>query len=109
MPDDTQLRSARSLYEGDNTVCIAPTGVGKTAIANYVITKNLNEGKKTYYTTPLKALSNDKYREFCKIYGEENVGLLTGDIKLKKDAPVLIMTTEIYRNILIGEDENDLN
>lgn len=103
MPDDTQLRSAKSLYEGDNTVCIAPTGVGKTAIANYVITKNLKEGKKTYYTTPLKALSNDKYREFCKIYGEENVGLLTGDIKLKKDAPVLIMTTEIYRNMALNE------
>ncbi len=103
MPDDTQLRSAKSLYDGDNTVCIAPTGVGKTAIANYVITKNLKEGKKTYYTTPLKALSNDKYREFCKIYGEENVGLLTGDIKLKKDAPVLIMTTEIYRNMALNE------
>lgn len=103
MPDDTQLRSAQSLYNGDNTVCIAPTGVGKTAIANYVITKNLKEGKKTYYTTPLKALSNDKYREFCKIYGEENVGLLTGDIKLKKDAPVLIMTTEIYRNMALNE------
>ncbi len=103
MPDDTQLRSARSLYTGDNTVCIAPTGVGKTAIADYIITKNIKEGKKTFYTTPLKALSNDKYREFCKIYGEENVGLLTGDIKLKKDAPVLIMTTEIYRNMALNE------
>lgn len=103
MPDRTQLASAQSLYKGDNTITIAPTGVGKTAIANYVITKNLKEGKKTYYTTPLKALSNDKYREFCKLYGEENVGLLTGDIKLKKDAPVVIMTTEIYRNMALAQ------
>lgn len=102
-PDNTQLACAKSLYDGANTVCIAPTGTGKTAIANYVITKNLQENKKTIYTTPLKALSNDKYREFCKIYGEENVGLLTGDIKLKKDAPVVIMTTEIYRNMALGE------
>ena len=103
MPDKTQLASAQSLYKGANTITIAPTGVGKTAIANYIITKNLNEGKKTYYTTPLKALSNDKYREFCKLYGEENVGLLTGDIKLKKDAPVVIMTTEIYRNMALAQ------
>lgn len=106
MPDKTQLAAARSLYNGDNTVCIAPTGTGKTAIANYVITRNLEKGKKTYYTTPLKALSNDKYREFCKIYGEENVGLLTGDIKLKKDAPVLIMTTEIFRNMALSNYAN---
>ena len=108
-PDNTQLACAKSLYEGANTVCIAPTGTGKTAIANYAITKNLSEGKRTIYTTPLKALSNDKYREFSKIYGEENVGLLTGDIKLKKDAPVVIMTTEIYRNMALGAyaDTND--
>ena len=108
-PDNTQLACAKSLYEGANTVCIAPTGTGKTAIANYAITKNLSEGKRTIYTTPLKALSNDKYREFSKIYGEENVGLLTGDIKLKKDAPIVIMTTEIYRNMALGAyaDTND--
>lgn len=106
MPDKTQLASAKSIYDGDNTVCIAPTGTGKTAIANYAITKNLENNKRTYYTTPLKALSNDKYREFCKIYGEENVGLLTGDIKLKKDAPILIMTTEIFRNIALSNYAN---
>ncbi len=106
MPDKTQLACAKSLYDGDNTVCIAPTGTGKTAIANYIITRNLEKGKKTFYTTPLKALSNDKYREFCKLYGEENVGLLTGDIKIKKSAPVVIMTTEIYRNMTLGEYAN---
>ena len=106
MPDKTQLEAAKSLYEGKNTVCVAPTGTGKTAIANYIITKNLGMGKKTSYTTPLKALSNDKYREFCKIYGEENVGLLTGDIKLKKDAPILIMTTEIFRNMALANYSN---
>ncbi len=106
MPDKTQLACAKSLYDGNNTVCIAPTGTGKTAIANYIITKNLEAGKKTFYTTPLKALSNDKYREFCKLYGEENVGLLTGDIKIKKGAPVVIMTTEIYRNMTLGDYAN---
>ena len=103
MPDKTQLECAKSLYKGDNTVCIAPTGTGKTAIANYIITKNFFDNKKTIYTTPLKALSNDKYREFCKLYGKENVGLLTGDIKLNPGAPVTIMTTEIYRNMALGQ------
>lgn len=106
MPDKTQFECAKSLYGGDNTVCIAPTGTGKTAIANYIITKNLYDNKRTIYTTPLKALSNDKYREFCKLYGKENVGLLTGDIKLNSNAPVTIMTTEIYRNMALSEYAN---
>ena len=71
-----------NLAQGNDVVFCAPTGTGKTAVAHYIMTKNLNEGKKTIYTTPLKALANDKLREFRKVYGEENVGLLTGDIKL---------------------------
>ncbi len=101
LPDKTQLACAKSIYDGNNTICIAPTGTGKTAIANYAITKNMSENKKTIYTTPLKALSNDKYREFSKLYGSENVGLLTGDIKLNGEAPIVIMTTEIYRNMAL--------
>ena len=61
------------------------------------------EGKKTFYTAPLKALSNDKVREFQKIYGAENVGLLTGDRKVNKNAPIMIMTTEVYRNMLMQD------
>ena len=102
-PDIYQKAAAENLYKGNDVVVAAPTGTGKTAIAHYVIQKNLMEGKKTFYTAPLKALSNDKVREFQKIYGAENVGLLTGDRKVNKDAPIVIMTTEVYRNMLMQD------
>lgn len=102
-PDIFQRASAAYLYGGHDVLVTAPTGTGKTAIALYAITKNLEDGKKTFYTTPLKALSNEKYRNFQKIFGEENVGLITGDTKINKDAPVVIMTTEVYRNMIFGE------
>ena len=107
-PDKYQIEAAKYIYENADPIVLAPTGTGKTLIAEYAINKNLAEGKTTFYTTPLKALSNQKYTDFCKLYGKENVGLITGDISHNPEAPVLIMTTEIYRNILIGEDENDL-
>ncbi len=102
-PDIYQKAAAENLYKGNDVVVAAPTGTGKTAIAHYVIQKNLMEGKKTFYTAPLKALSNDKVREFQKIYGAENVGLLTGDRKVNKNAPIMIMTTEVYRNMLMQD------
>lgn len=102
-PDVFQKASAGYLYKGNDVLVTAPTGTGKTAIAHYVITKNFEEQKKTFYTTPLKALSNEKFRSFQKIYGEENVGLITGDTKINKDAPIVIMTTEVYRNMVFGE------
>ena len=98
-PDIFQTTAANYLHLGDDVIVTAPTGTGKTAIAEYIITKNLNEGKKTFYTTPLKALSNEKFRDFSKTYGESNVGLLTGDTKINTDAPIVIMTTEVYRNM----------
>ena len=104
--DVFQNAAAMNLYLGNDVLVTAPTGTGKTAIAQYVITKNLNEGKRTFYTTPLKALSNEKFREFSKIYGEENVGLLTGDTKVNPDAPVVIMTTEVYRNMVADDKFN---
>ena len=107
-PDECQLECAKKLYEGDDVVFCAPTGTGKTAVAHYIMTKNLNEGKKTY-TTPLKALANDKLREFRKIYGEENVGLLTGDIKINTTAPIQIMTCEIYNNQTLQLSKNPRN
>ena len=69
MPDVFQKASASYLYNENDVLVTAPTGTGKTAIAHYVITKNLEENKKTFYTTPLKALSNEKFRSFQKIYG----------------------------------------
>lgn len=98
-PDVFQTTSANHLFLGDDVIVTAPTGTGKTAIAEYIITKNLREGKRTFYTTPLKALSNEKFRDFAKIYGEEMVGLLTGDTKINTKAPIIIMTTEVYRNM----------
>ena len=100
-PDKAQVECAKMIYLGNNVPCVAPTGTGKTAIANYAISQNLYKQKRTFYTTPLKALSNDKYREFCRLYGTKNVGLMTGDIKINTNAPILIMTTEIYRNMLL--------
>ena len=107
--DIYQKAAAENLYKGNDVVVAAPTGTGKTAIAHYVIQKNLNEGKKTFYTAPLKALSNDKVREFEKIYGPQNVGLLTGDRKINKNAPIVIMTTEVYRNMLMQNAMNNHN
>lgn len=104
--DVFQKAAAMNLYLGNDVLVTAPTGTGKTAIAEYIITKNLLEGKRTFYTTPLKALSNEKYRDFCKIYGKDNVGILTGDTKVNSDAPIIIMTTEVYRNMTASEQFN---
>ncbi len=98
-PDEAQIRAAKKIYEGDSVIFSAPTGTGKTALAHYAINKNLENNKKTIYTSPQIALANDKYNEFCKIYGNENIGLLTGDIKHNPNAPIVIMTTEIYDNM----------
>lgn len=104
--DVFQNAAAMNLYLGNDVLVTAPTGTGKTAIAEYIITKNLKEGKKTYYTAPLKALSNQKFREFSEIYGEENVGIITGDTKIRTDAPIILMTTEVFRNMAMNEAFN---
>ncbi|MBR5304493.1 MAG: DEAD/DEAH box helicase [Candidatus Gastranaerophilales bacterium] len=97
-PDKEQLECAKHLSDGKNVVFEAPTGIGKTAVAHFIMTKNLAERKKSVYTVPTKALANDKYDEFCKIYGEQNVGILTGDRKINPNALIVIMTTEIFDN-----------
>ena len=97
-PDKSQIECAQKLLEGDNVLYCAPTGTGKTAVAHFAINKNLDKNKKTIVTVPLIALANDKYREFCKIYGQDKVGILTGDRKVNPNAPVVIMTTEILYN-----------
>lgn len=107
--DVYQKAAAENLYNGNDVIVTAPTGTGKTAIAHYIINKNMEEGKKTFYTTPLKALSNDKIREFQKIYGKDNVGLITGDKKINKDAPIVIMTTEVYRNMVVKDRMTERN
>lgn len=107
-PDKYQIQSAQYIYENADPLVTAPTGTGKTLIAEYAINKNLEDGRRTFYTTPLKALSNEKYTDFCKLYGKDKVGLMTGDIKINPQAPIVIMTTEIYRNMLVGDKSEEL-
>ena len=85
-----------------SVIVSAPTGSGKTLIAEYVIEKSMAEGKGAIYTAPIKALSNQKFRDFQKLYGDK-VGILTGDVSINPEADILIMTTEIYRNTLFEE------
>ena len=108
VPDDFQLEALEAIEHFDVLVT-APTGSGKTWIAREEIRRLLAKGQQIWYTTPLKALTNSKYIEFSKEFGPENVGILTGDRKENADAPLIVGTTEIYRNQLFdslrtGED-----
>ncbi len=106
--DDFQLEAIRAINSGYSVVLTAPTGSGKTLIGEFAIYRGLSHDSRVFYTTPLKALSNQKFRDFANQYGENKVGLLTGDISINREAPILVMTTEIFRNMLYGEfDEFD--
>jgi ATP-dependent RNA helicase HelY len=98
-PDQFQLDALAAL-EFEDVLVTAPTGSGKTWIAREEIRRLLADGRRAWYTTPLKALTNSKYEEFANEFGAANVGILTGDRKLNTDAPLIIGTTEIYRNQL---------
>ncbi|OED34814.1 hypothetical protein AB834_05750 [PVC group bacterium (ex Bugula neritina AB1)] len=98
--DDFQKRSMDCIDQNHSLVISAPTGAGKTVIAEYAIEQSMKESLGAIYTSPIKALSNQKYRDFCKSYGSSNVGIVTGDISLNPSAPILVMTTEIFRNAL---------
>jgi ATP-dependent RNA helicase HelY len=98
-PDPFQLE-ALSALESEDVLVTAPTGSGKTWIAREEIRRLLEIGKRAWYTTPLKALTNSKYAEFSEEFGAASVGILTGDRKENSDAPLIVGTTEIYRNQL---------
>ncbi|KAG6549969.1 hypothetical protein Mapa_008480 [Marchantia paleacea] len=98
--DKFQRMAIDGFLMGSSVVVCAPTSSGKTLIAEAAAVATLARGKRMFYTTPLKALSNQKLREFRKLFGESNVGLLTGDAAVNRDAPILVMTTEILRNML---------
>ena len=98
-PDPFQLE-ALAMLEYEDVLVTAPTGSGKTWIAREEIRRLLAAGKRAWYTTPLKALTNSKYQEFGDEFGAANVGILTGDRKENSDAPLIVGTTEIYRNQL---------
>ncbi|HEY2195529.1 MAG TPA: DEAD/DEAH box helicase, partial [Actinomycetospora sp.] len=98
--DDFQRRSCLALEEGHGVLVCAPTGAGKTVVGEFAVHLALARGQKCFYTTPIKALSNQKYHDLVDRYGPEQVGLLTGDNVVNGEAPVVVMTTEVLRNML---------
>lgn len=100
--DDFQIQAIEALNQDKSAIVCAPTGSGKTLIGEYAIYRALSRGKRVFYTTPLKALSNQKLRDFREKFGDDKVGLLTGDVAIDREAPILVMTTEIFRNMLYG-------
>jgi superfamily II RNA helicase len=106
--DDFQIEAIRAIDADQSVIVSAPTGSGKTLVAEYAIQAALETGKRIAYTTPLKALSNQKYNDFVRAYGGDKVGILTGDVKVNAHAQVLVMTTEILRNALFGSGLHDL-
>lgn len=101
--DKFQEDAIKAIDRGHSVVVSASTGTGKTLIAEYIISKHVPDDV-VIYTAPIKALSNQKFRDFCEDYGTENVGLLTGDVSINNEAPLLVMTTEIFRNMLLTND-----
>ena len=100
--DDFQKEACDYISNGKSVVVCAPTGAGKTVIAQHAIHCALKDGKRVFYTTPLKALSNQKFSDFSEQYGSDKVGLLTGDTSFNRDAQIVVMTTEVFRNMLYG-------
>ena len=100
--DDFQKEAVFHIDNGKSVVVCAPTGAGKTCIAEHAIHRALENNQRIFYTTPLKALSNQKYSDFSTKYGSEKVGLLTGDTSINRDAQIVVMTTEVFRNMLYG-------
>src|SRR5881409_4053505 len=100
--DDFQVEACRAIAAGQSVIVSAPTGAGKTLVAEFAIQAALETGKRIAYTTPLKALSNQKFNDFTRAFGADAVGILTGDVKVNPHGRVLVMTTEILRNMFYG-------
>ena len=106
--DPFQERAIRLIASGSSVIVSAPTGAGKTLIAEFAMLKALQDARRIVYTTPIKALSNQKYADFCRQFGDAHVGLLTGDVKVNSSAAIVVMTTEILRNMLYLEPPEHL-
>ena len=109
--DKFQEDAINAIEQNKSVIVSAPTGSGKTLIADYIIDRDFKKEIRVIYTAPIKALSNQKYKEFSRSYGKKNVGILTGDVQKNPDALILIMTTEIYRNMVLSDDPfiNDIS
>jgi superfamily II RNA helicase len=106
--DDFQVEAIEAIQDHRSVIVSAPTGAGKTLVAEFAIQAALASGRRIAYTTPLKALSNQKFADFSRAFGADTVGILTGDVKVNPDARVLVMTTEILRNMFYGRGLPDL-
>ncbi|MDY6055409.1 DEAD/DEAH box helicase [Micrococcus sp.] len=98
--DDFQREACQEVEDGHGVLVAAPTGAGKTVVGEFAVHLALARGLKAFYTTPIKALSNQKYADLARVHGAERVGLLTGDTSVNPEAPVVVMTTEVLRNML---------
>ncbi|PYO11927.1 MAG: hypothetical protein DMD75_08790 [Candidatus Rokuibacteriota bacterium] len=107
--DDFQVEAIRAIEAGQSVIVSAPTGAGKTLVAEFAIHAALAAGRRLAYTTPLKALSNQKFADFTREFGADKVGILTGDVKVNPHAAILVMTTEILRNALYGSGLDGLS
>jgi ATP-dependent RNA helicase HelY len=106
--DEFQLTASASIAEGRGVLVCAPTGAGKTVVGEFAVHEAFRRDGTCFYTTPIKALSNQKYHDLVSRYGEDRVGLLTGDVSINGDAPVVVMTTEVLRNMIYaGSDRLD--
>lgn len=103
--DDFQLEAGRSLEQGRSVLVAAPTGAGKTVVGEFAVHLAVASGRKVFYTAPIKALSNQKFGELSRWLGEDRVGLLTGDTSIHPEAQVVVMTTEVLRNMLYAESD----
>jgi len=101
--DPFQIKACTALEGGHGVLVCAPTGAGKTVVGEFAVHLALKAGRKCFYTTPIKALSNQKHTDLVRRYGPEKIGLLTGDVSINADAPVVVMTTEVLRNMLYAD------
>jgi ATP-dependent RNA helicase HelY len=107
--DDFQEHACRAIAKGSGVLVAAPTGAGKTIVGEFAIYLATQRGQKVFYTTPIKALSNQKYQELVSRYGENMVGILTGDNNTNSSAPIVVMTTEVLRNMIYANSLNLMN
>ena len=107
--DEFQITACQAVEDGKGVLVAAPTGAGKTVVGEFAAFSSLARGKKCFYTTPIKALSNQKFAEFQERFGEDRVGLLTGDTNINSEADILVMTTEVLRNMLYANSSTLTN
>ncbi|MEM5986256.1 RNA helicase [Corynebacterium hesseae] len=98
--DDFQIEGCQAVEAGHGVLVCAPTGAGKTVVGEFAVSLALRQGTRCFYTTPIKALSNQKYHDLVEAHGEDAVGLLTGDVSINSSADILVMTTEVLRNMI---------